>query len=93
MNRKIVVEIRIRRMRFIAPISEQEFKNDTDNQIKYIFLRFDKSNNKLSTHFLHISILTFRLKPFVNCLFYSILLQKLTLAYIILILSQSIVNV
>lgn len=93
MNRKIVVEIRIRRMRFIAPISEQEFKNDTDNQIKYIFLRFDKSNNKLSTHFLHISILTFRLKQFVNCLFYSILLQKLTLAYIILILSQSIVNV
>lgn len=91
MNQKIVVEIRIRRMRFIA--SEQEFKNDTDNQIKYIFLRFDKSSNKLSTHFLHISILTFRLKPFVNCLFYSILLQKLTLAYIILILSQSIVNV
>lgn len=68
-------------MTFIAPISEQEFKNDTDNQIKYIFLRFDKSSNKMSTHFLHISMLTFRLKPFVNCLLYSILLQKLTLAY------------
>lgn len=81
MNRTIVIEIRIRRMRFIAPISEQEFKNDTDNQIKYIFLRFDKSSNKISAHFLHISILTFRLKPFVNCLLYSILLQKLTLAY------------
>lgn len=36
MNRKIVVEIRIRRMRFIVPISEQEFKNHTDNQIKYL---------------------------------------------------------
>lgn len=82
MNRKIVVEIRIRRMRFIIPISEQEFKNDTDNQIKYIFLRFNKTSNKISTHFLHISILIFRLKPFVNCLLYSILLQKLTLAYL-----------
>lgn len=80
MNRKIVVEIRIRRMRYIALISEQEFKNDTNNQIKYIFLRFDKSSNKISTHFLHISILTFLLKPFVNCLLYSILLQKLILA-------------
>lgn len=38
MNGKIVVEIRIQRMRFIASISEQEFKNDTDNQTKYIFL-------------------------------------------------------
>lgn len=62
MNGKIVVEIRIQRMRFIASISEQEFKNDTDNQIKYIFLRFDKSSNKISTHLLHISILIFRLK-------------------------------